>query len=79
MTDLEHAQAMRLLARAYHGRSFNIVPLGGDKRPVITGAATNGKPFRFRWSDWLCKKQQAVQGSGLRSWWSPSMRHRHSG
>jgi len=57
MTSLEHAQAMRRLARAYHGFGLNVVPLDGEKRPVITGAATNGKPFRFRWSDWQAQRQ----------------------
>ncbi len=58
MTDLERAQAMRKLAHVYHDYYlFNIVLLGDDKRPVITGVSASGQPLRFRWEQWQMQRQ----------------------
>jgi len=57
MTSKEAAIHWRALARKYHELGFNIVPLGSDKRPAITGVATNGKPYFFRWEDWQSTQQ----------------------
>ena len=63
---------MRDLARHYHSLGINIVPLGADKRPVITGVAPSGSPVRFRWEEW---KEQRQSDMALRqilrpAWWS---------
>ena len=73
MTDLERAQAMRKLAHVYHDYwLFNIVPLGDDKRPVITGVSASGQPLRFRWEQWQTQRQtQALFKQILRpAWWT---------
>lgn len=48
----------REAARLYHGMGFNILPLGDDKAPVLTGGvATNGTPFHFKWEVWKETRQ----------------------
>ena len=42
MNAKEMAIYWRTLARKYHGYGFNIVPLSGDKRPVIVGVGKTG-------------------------------------
>ena len=70
--NLAHAQAMRELARTYHRVGFNIVPLGDDKRPVITGVSSSGKPLRFLWEQWQTEKQTEVLFKQILrpAWWT---------
>lgn len=54
----------------YRQFGFNLVPLGGDKRPVVV-KRDGHKEFRFHWQEWSEKPQtesywQAVQ---LFDWW----------
>ena len=68
----ERAIAMRELARMYHQWGINIVPLGPDKRPVITGVSrASGKPLRFLWEDWAETPQtDSLFAEILRpAWW----------
>lgn len=73
MNSKEAATHWRGLARHYHAMGFNIVPLGNDKRPVITGVSrATGKPLRFQWEDWATTRQDdklfdAMLGP---SWWA---------
>ena len=46
----------RKLAQYYREFGFNLAPLGGDKRPVITGV-WKGAPTRFQWQAWTDTKQ----------------------
>jgi hypothetical protein len=55
--EAEHAIEMRRLAEDYRAFGFNVVPLGGDKRPVITGVNPSGGVNHFRWRDWEATKQ----------------------
>jgi len=50
---------------------FNLVPLGGDKRPVIIGG-TKEKPLRFRWQEWAEKPQTETYWERLPffDWWA---------
>ncbi|HRJ44690.1 MAG: bifunctional DNA primase/polymerase [Caldilineaceae bacterium] len=54
---------------------FNLVPLGGDKRPVIVGTYTgkNGKPQpkRYQWEGWAKKPQSDTYWAKLPNleWW----------
>lgn len=68
---LEHAQAMRALSDRFWRLGFNIVPLGKDKRPVIT-RVFNGKPFRFVWKEWEETRQTEKLYRAVRSpaWWT---------
>lgn len=54
---IERMKEMRDLAKQYHAMGFNIVPLGDDKRPVKTGIAPSGKPWRFHWDEWQTTRQ----------------------
>jgi hypothetical protein len=53
----EQAIHWRTLARKYHAFGLNVLPLGSDKQPVVTGIATNGAPMRFKWEAWIDKRQ----------------------
>lgn len=52
----ERVRAMRELAQFYHSLGANLVPLGGDKHPVIL-RIWQGKPVRFGWKDWETTEQ----------------------
>lgn len=67
----QQAQAMRELARTYLAYGFNVVPLGGDKRPVITGVGNGGQILRFRWEDWQTTRQSGALLTQILkpAWW----------
>ena len=69
---LEQAQCMRQLAETYRAWGFNLVPLGADKRPVVTGVNPGGGVYRFRWEDWQTQPQTAKLWQGIRKpeWWT---------
>jgi P4 family phage/plasmid primase-like protien len=54
---VETAKEWRQHAAYYREFGFNLVPLGDDKRPVITGISSTGGPLRFRWDEWQSTKQ----------------------
>ena len=69
----EDAIHWRNLARQYHAYGFNVVPLGADKRPVVSGVSrTSGAPLRFRWEDWQTTKQQGKLFNEMLqpAWWA---------
>ena len=72
MTSKESAIYWRTLARKYHEFGFNIVPLGGDKRPVVVGVSKTGGAMRFRWEDWSEVKQDGKLFDAIMepAWWS---------
>ena len=72
MTSKEAAIHWRALARRYHDLGMNIVPLGSDKHPVITGIGTNGAPLRFKWEAWQDAPQAGKLFDGILSpsWWA---------
>ena len=45
---VESAKHYRALAAQYRAFGFNLVPLGSDKRPALTGVAPHGGLMRFR-------------------------------
>ena len=57
MSDLKR---YREAARAYHSMGFNVLPLGGDKSPAVTGIATNGALLFFKWKDWETRHQTSA-------------------
>lgn len=69
---------MLTLATQYQAFGFNLVPLGNDKRPVVTGGTYINKrtgkeePIRFRWQDWTEKKQPDNYFDKVSSfdWWA---------
>jgi len=63
---VETAKEWRQRAEYYRGFGFNLVPLGNDKRPVITGVNQFGAPSRFRWDDWQLVKQSDKLWRGIR-------------
>lgn len=63
---IETAKEWRQRAEHYRGFGFNLVPLGNDKRPVITGVNQFGAPSRFRWDDWQQVKQTDKLWKGIR-------------
>lgn len=71
-TAAQQAIAMRELAKSYLAYGFNIVPLGGDKRPVITGVGNGGQLLRFRWEDWQTTKQTGTLLTQIMkpAWWA---------
>lgn len=73
--DRSRIAAMRALAQWYHDLRPdppNLAPLGNDKRPVITGVADNGRPWRFRWEEWQTTRQTDTLWQGIRgkAYWS---------
>ena len=54
---VETAKEYRQLAAQYRAFGFNLVPLGADKRPAMTGVSPSGSIMRFRWDDWQQTKQ----------------------
>lgn len=63
---IETAKEWRRHAEYYRSFGFNLVPLGSDKRPVITGINQYGAPSRFRWDDWQQLKQTDKLWKGIR-------------
>ena len=61
----ENAKMMRDLAQHYWDMGINIVPLGADKRPVITGIY-NGAPQRWRWDSWQVQRQTKAYWSDIK-------------
>lgn len=72
MTSKEQAMHWRGLARLFHAFGFNVVPLGPDKRPVVTGVSRSGAPARFAWNDWETLPQAGRLFDELLSpaWWA---------
>lgn len=72
MSQAENAKAMRQLADFYHQFAINILPLGNDKRPVVTGVAPSGRPTRFAWEDWQTMPQTPALWPQIRkpAWWT---------
>ena len=68
---VESAKHYRQLALKYRAFGFNLVPLGGDKRPVVTGVSTNGGLLRFRWDDWQAARQTDDLWAQIKKheWW----------
>ncbi|MBK8800373.1 MAG: bifunctional DNA primase/polymerase [Anaerolineales bacterium] len=68
---VESAKQYRQLATKYRGYGFNLVPLGSDKRPAMTGIATSGGIMRFRWDDWQQTKQTDPLWAQIKKheWW----------
>lgn len=58
---------MRELADYYRAFHFNIIPLGGDKRPIMTGMSDTGQVFRFKWEDFKEAPQSNMVYKALRS------------
>ena len=68
---VESAKEYRQLALKYRGYGFNLVPLGPDKRPAVTGVAPHGGLMRFRWDDWQQTKQIDALWAQIKKheWW----------
>jgi hypothetical protein len=68
---VESAKEYRQLAAKYRGYGFNLVPLGADKRPAMTGISPNGGIMRFRWDDWQQTKQTDPLWAQIKKheWW----------
>jgi hypothetical protein len=68
---IESAKQFRQLAGQYRAFGFNLVPLGGDKRPVVTGVHTGGGLLRFRWDDWQNTRQTDDLWAQIKKheWW----------
>jgi len=68
---VESAKQYRQLATKYRGYGFNLVPLGSDKRPAMTGISTSGGIMRFRWDDWQQTKQTDPLWAQIKKheWW----------
>lgn len=71
LTPVENAKAMRQLADWYHEHGFNVLPLGDDKRPVVTGVSSNGRMMRFSWDEWQDKSQTTKLWRQIKAfaWW----------
>jgi hypothetical protein len=67
----ETAQHYRALAAKYRTFGFNLVPLGSDKRPVVTGINPSGGLNHFRWQDWQATPQTDARWKELKAfaWW----------
>lgn len=73
MNSKEASIQWRNLARFYHNFGFNIVPLGADKRPVVSGVSrTSGAPLRFRWEDWatMVQSEKLFNEMLQPAWWA---------
>lgn len=68
---VETAKQYRQLAAQYRAFGFNLVPLGNDKRPAMTGISTSGGIMRFRWDDWQQTKQTDPLWAQIKKheWW----------
>ena len=68
---VETAKEYRQLAAKYRAFGFNLVPLGSDKRPAVTGVAPHGGLMRFRWDDWQQAKQIDALWAQIKKheWW----------
>jgi hypothetical protein len=68
----ETAQHYRALAAKYRTFGFNLVPLGADKRPVVTGINLSGGLSHFRWQDWQATPQTDQRWKELKAfaWWT---------
>ena len=68
---VETAKEYRQLATKYRAFGFNLVPLGSDKRPAVTGVAPHGGLMRFRWDDWQQTKQIDAMWAQIKKheWW----------
>jgi len=68
---VESAKEYRQLALKYRTFGFNLVPLGSDKRPAVTGVAPHGGLMRFRWDDWQQAKQIDALWAQIKKheWW----------
>lgn len=69
---VETAKEYRQLAAKYRAFGFNLVPLGMDKRPAMTGISPNGGLMRFRWDDWQQTKQTDPMWAQIKKheWWT---------
>jgi len=69
---VETAKQYRQLALKYRAFGFNLVPLGGDKLPVLTGKVLpDGKLGRFFWKDWQTTPQTDAIWAQIKKheWW----------
>lgn len=68
---VESAKHYRQLAQQYRAFGFNLVPLGEDKRPVVTGVSSSGGLMRFRWDDWQGAAQTDERWVQIKKheWW----------
>jgi hypothetical protein len=68
---IESARQYRQLATRYRTFGFNLVPLGADKRPVVTGVAPNGRISHFFWEDWKETRQTDDLWAQIKrpEWW----------
>ena len=71
IVSVETAKEYRQLAAKYRAFGFNLVPLGSDKRPAVTGVAPHGGLMRFRWDDWQQAKQIDALWAQIKKheWW----------
>lgn len=72
MTPAEQARKWRALADQYRQYEINVLPLGNDKRPVVTGVAKSGRVLHFAWDSWQTIKQDDKLWKQIRSpdWWA---------
>lgn len=61
----ERVAAMRQLASWYRSLGANVLPLGDDKKPVVTGSGDNGRPWRFKWDEWQETRQTDALWRGI--------------
>ena len=68
---IESAKEYRALALQYRKWGFNLVPLGADKRPVVTGILPNGRIGHFFWEDWKETAQTDERWAQIKKheWW----------
>ena len=69
---VESAKEYRQLALKYRALGFNLVPLGGNKLPVLTGKVLpNGKIEMFYWKDWQTTPQTDAIWAQIKKpeWW----------
>ena len=66
------AKHWREMARAFWRMGFNVIPLGDDKRPIVTQIADNGKRLHWRWEDWQIRRQTEKDLNGILrpGWWA---------
>ncbi len=70
---VESAKEYRQLATKYRTFGFNLVPLGIDKLPILTGKVLpNGKLERFFWKDWQTTSQTDAIWAQIKQppWWT---------
>lgn len=71
-TPAETARHWRALAEQYRQHGINVLPLGNDKRPVITGVAKSGRVLHFAWDAWQTMRQDDKLWKQIKApdWWA---------